>query len=86
MNLRTDGADDGGNVGCAGVPALDHPQRDPLGAAGADARHALELRDERLDGCGISGGFHAKTEPSRIAAAQWLLPTKNGKGLTTWRH
>src|SRR4051812_34703747 len=43
----------------AGVAVLDHPERDALGAARADAGHALELRDQVLERGRVFSAFHA---------------------------
>ena len=43
----------------AGVAVLHHPEGDALGAARADAGHALQLRDEVLERGGVFSAFHA---------------------------
>jgi len=55
---RGDFADGAGNLPRAGVARLDHPEGDALGAAGADAGHALQLGDESADGGGVFGTLH----------------------------
>lgn len=62
----------------AGRLAADQPQCDPFGAAGADARQALELGNETLEGFGVVNATHG-TGGKRYLETKRISTPRTGK-------